>query len=108
MAFAGQTAYALLLNEVLGEVRIQVSQLVIGGRACDTNQRPRATYTDRIATKFLCSWTCRSREHFTSSSLIAALAEYTCERHVSTCLTSRRLAHNSSRRTSRAWTQLMR
>lgn len=31
VAFAGQTAYAQLLNEVLGEEGIQVSQLVIGG-----------------------------------------------------------------------------
>ena len=32
IAFAGQAAYAQLLNEVLGEEGIQVSQLVIGGR----------------------------------------------------------------------------
>ena len=32
VAFAGQAAYAQLLNEVLGEEGIQVSQLVIGGR----------------------------------------------------------------------------
>ena len=31
VAFAGQAAYAQLLNEVLGEEGIQVSQLVIGG-----------------------------------------------------------------------------
>ena len=31
VAFAGQTAYAQLLNETLGEEGIQVSQLVIGG-----------------------------------------------------------------------------
>lgn len=32
IAFAGQAAYAQLLNEVLGEEGIQVSQLIIGGR----------------------------------------------------------------------------
>jgi NADP-dependent 3-hydroxy acid dehydrogenase YdfG len=32
VAFAGQAAYAQLLNEVLGEEGIQVSQLIIGGR----------------------------------------------------------------------------
>lgn len=32
VAFAGQAAYAELLNEVLGEEGIQVSQLIIGGR----------------------------------------------------------------------------
>lgn len=32
VAFAGQAAYAQLLNEALGEEGIQVSQLVIGGR----------------------------------------------------------------------------
>lgn len=32
VAFAGQSAYARLLNEVLGEEGIQVSQLIIGGR----------------------------------------------------------------------------
>ena len=31
VAFAGQAAYAQLLNEVLGEEGIQVSQLIIGG-----------------------------------------------------------------------------
>lgn len=31
MAFAGQAAYAQLLNETLGQEGIQVSQLVIGG-----------------------------------------------------------------------------
>lgn len=32
VAFAGQAAYAQLLNEVLGEEGIQVSQLIIGGQ----------------------------------------------------------------------------
>ena len=32
IAFAGQAAYAQLLNEALGEEGIQVSQLIIGGR----------------------------------------------------------------------------
>jgi NAD(P)-dependent dehydrogenase (short-subunit alcohol dehydrogenase family) len=32
IAFAGQAAYSQLLNEVLGEEGIQVSQLIIGGR----------------------------------------------------------------------------
>lgn len=32
VAFAGQAAYAQLLNEALGEEGIQVSQLIIGGR----------------------------------------------------------------------------
>ena len=32
VAFAGQAAYAQLLNETLGEEGIQVSQLIIGGR----------------------------------------------------------------------------
>jgi len=32
VAFAGQAAYVQLLNEVLGEEGIQVSQLIIGGR----------------------------------------------------------------------------
>ncbi|MDQ6754166.1 MAG: SDR family NAD(P)-dependent oxidoreductase [Actinomycetota bacterium] len=32
VAFAGQAAYAHLLNEVLGDEGIQVSQLIIGGR----------------------------------------------------------------------------
>lgn len=32
VAFAGQAAYGQLLNEVLGEEGIQVSQLIIGGR----------------------------------------------------------------------------
>lgn len=32
MAFAGQAAYAQLLNEVLGEEGIQVSQLIIPGQ----------------------------------------------------------------------------
>jgi NAD(P)-dependent dehydrogenase (short-subunit alcohol dehydrogenase family) len=32
IAFAGQASYAQLLNEVLGEEGIQVSQLIIGGR----------------------------------------------------------------------------
>lgn len=42
VAFAGQAAYAQLLNEVLGEEGIQVSQLVIGGRiiAGDTKKDP--------------------------------------------------------------------
>ncbi|WP_411284692.1 SDR family NAD(P)-dependent oxidoreductase [Lapillicoccus sp.] len=42
VAFAGQAAYAQLLNEVLGEEGIQVSQLVIGGRiiAGDTEKDP--------------------------------------------------------------------
>jgi NAD(P)-dependent dehydrogenase (short-subunit alcohol dehydrogenase family) len=35
IAFAGQAAYAQLLNEVLGEEGIQVSQLIIGGRIID-------------------------------------------------------------------------
>jgi NADP-dependent 3-hydroxy acid dehydrogenase YdfG len=35
VAFAGQAAYAQLLNEVLGEEGIQVSQLIIGGRIID-------------------------------------------------------------------------
>ena len=35
VAFAGQAAYAQLLNEVLGEEGIQVSQLIIGGRIVD-------------------------------------------------------------------------
>ena len=42
VAFAGQAAYAQLLNEVLGEEGIQVSQLVIGGRiiAGDSEKDP--------------------------------------------------------------------
>ena len=42
VAFAGQAAYAQLLNEVLGEEGIQVSQLIIGGRiiAGDTEKDP--------------------------------------------------------------------
>lgn len=35
VAFAGQAAYAQLLNEVLGEEGIQVSQLIIGGAISD-------------------------------------------------------------------------
>jgi len=42
VAFAGQAAYAQLLNEVLGEEGIQMSQLIIGGRiiAGDTEKDP--------------------------------------------------------------------
>ena len=42
VAFAGQAAYAQLLNEVLGEEGIQVSQLIIGGRiiAGDSEKDP--------------------------------------------------------------------
>ena len=42
IAFAGQAAYAQLLNEVLGEEGIQVSQLIIGGRiiAGDAEKSP--------------------------------------------------------------------
>ncbi len=44
IAFAGQAAYAQLLNEVLGEEGIQVSQLIIGGRiiAGDAEKDPAA------------------------------------------------------------------
>ena len=42
IAFAGQAAYAQLLNEVLGEEGIHVSQLIIGGQiiAGDTEKSP--------------------------------------------------------------------
>lgn len=43
VAFSGQAAYAQLLNEVLGEEGIQVSQLVIGGRIIAGDpERPRS------------------------------------------------------------------
>ncbi|WP_233206090.1 hypothetical protein [Cryobacterium sp. N19] len=44
IAFAGQAAYAQLLNEALGEEGIQVSQLIIGGRiiAGDPEKDPSA------------------------------------------------------------------
>ncbi|WP_026910433.1 SDR family NAD(P)-dependent oxidoreductase [Patulibacter minatonensis] len=38
VAFAGQAAYAELLNEVLGEEGIQVSQLIIGGRIVEGDE----------------------------------------------------------------------